>query len=83
MLTKTNTTLTYNYGGGVSEHILVVKGRPFSVLESPIIPTPNSTYLDYHLVRELGLKVSNMMYEKMTYCGVKMRKVGSLSLIHI
>ena len=80
MLNKSNSTLTYNYGGGNTEHILVVRGRPFSVLESPNIPTPSTTYLDYHLVRELGLKVTNLMYEKMTYCGAKLRKIGMISV---
>ena len=76
----TNTTLKFEYGGGVKEHILVVRGRPFSVLESPNIPTPNTTYIDYKLVKELGLKVANLTYEKMSYCGQKMRKIGMVAV---
>ena len=77
---KHNSTLTLEYGGGIQEHILVIKGRPFSVLESPNIPTPNTTYIDYSLVKELGIKVANLTYEKMSYCGAKMRKIGTVAV---
>jgi len=80
MLNSNQPTLSFNYGGGVKEHILVVRGRPFSVLESPNIPTPNTTYIDYKLVKELGIKVANLTYEKMSYCGAKMRKIGTVAV---
>ena len=75
-----HTTLSLDYGGNVKEHILVIRGRPFSILESPNFPIPNTTYIDFKLVRELGLKVASMTYEKMTYCGQKMRKIGTVAV---
>ena len=73
-------TLCNKYPNKEVEYIFSVKGRPFGCLTSPHLPTPTSTLLDYNLVRDLGLKMYDLKYQKFTYCGVKMRILGKVHL---
>ena len=62
------------------EHIFCSKGRPFGCLTSPHIPTPSSTLMDYNLVKDLGLKMFDLQYQKFSYCGHKLRILGKVSI---
>ena len=62
------------------EHIFCCKGRPFGCLTSPHIPTPTSTLMDYSLVKDLGLKMYDLQYQKFSYCGHKLRILGKVSI---
>ena len=73
-------TLCNKYPNQEVEYIFSVKGRPFGCLTSPHLPTPTSTLLDYNLVRDLGLKMYDLKYQKFTYCGAKMRILGKVHL---
>ena len=68
------------YPNQEKEHILSFKGRPFGCLDSPHFPTPTSTLMDHDLVHDLGLKMYDLRYTKITYCGAKMRILGTVHL---
>ena len=71
--------MKYNYGAD-EEFVLCYKGRPFSVLSSTSMPTPTSSYIDHLLVRELGLKMSDLQCKKLSFAGVKLRLLGKVSM---
>ena len=74
------TTLSYNYDDGNEEFIFCVKGKPFPCLMSTKLPTPTRTLLDFTMVRELGLKMSDLQCKKFSYAGHKMRILGTVSI---
>ena len=69
----------YNYANDEKEFIFCVKGRPFPCLVSPYLPTPTASLIDYNLVRDLGLKMTDLKCEKFSYGGFKMRILGKVS----
>jgi len=77
--TKSGFTTSYQYSNTDEEHIFSCKGRPFGVLISNRLPTPVSNLIDYNLVKELGLKMSNMQFRKLCFAGHKMRILGRVS----
>ena len=68
------------YPNQEKEHIFACRGRPFGCLTSPHIPTPTSTLMDYSLVKDLGLKMSDLRYQKFSYCGHKLRILGKVAI---
>ena len=72
-------TTSYQYGSSDEEYIFACKGRPFAVLLSNNLPTPVSTLIDHHMVRDLGLKISNLQCRKFCFAGHKMRILGQVS----
>ena len=73
-------TLSNKYPNQEVEYIFACKGRPFGCLTSPHIPTPTSTLMDYNLVKDLGLKMYDLQYQKFSYCGQKLRILGRVSI---
>ena len=73
-------TMCNRYPNKEIEHIFASKGRPFGCLTSPHIPTPTSTLMDYNLVKDLGLKMYDLQYQKFSYCGHKLRILGKVSI---
>ena len=72
--------MTYEYGNDEKEYIFCVKGRPFPCLVSPHLPTPTSSLLDYNLVRDLGLKMTDLQCHKFSFAGYKMRILGKIAV---
>ena len=72
--------MSYKYGNNEQEYVFCVKGRPFPCLVSPHIPTPTASLLDYQLVRDLGLKMTDLQCQKFSFCGFKLRILGKISL---
>ena len=70
----------YNYANTEKEYVFCIKGRPFACLVSPFLPTPTATLIDFNLVRELGLKMTDLKCEKFSYSGFKMRILGKVSI---
>ena len=64
---------------GEKEFVVACKGRPFSILISPLLPVPTVTYLDYDLVRDLKLRMSSLQCRKLFYSGEKLRILGQIS----
>ena len=77
---KVNPTMCNRYPNQEKEYIFCVKGRPFGCLVSPHLPTPSSTLVDYNMVRDLGIKMTDLQYTKFPYCGHKMRVLGKISM---
>ena len=75
-----NPTMFYEYGNEEREFIFCCKGRPFPCLVSPHLPTPSATLLDYNLVRDLGLKMTDLQCQKFSFAGFKMRILGKVSV---
>ena len=76
----TEPTMSYKYGNDEKEFVFCVKGRPFPCLVSPHLPTPTASLLDYNLVRDLGLKMTDLQCQKFSFSGFKMRILGKVSL---
>ena len=70
----------YEYGNQEKEFIFCVKGRPFPCLISPYLPTPSASLVDYNLVRDLGLKMTDLQCQKFSFAGFKMRILGKVSI---
>ena len=66
------------YANEDKEFIFCVKGRPFGCLLSPHLPTPTSSLIDYNLVRDLGIKMTDLQYTKFAYYGNKLRILGKV-----
>ena len=60
-----NPTLCNKYANEDKEFVFCVKGRPFGCLVSPYLPTPTATIIDMNLVREIGLKMTDLQYTKL------------------
>ena len=73
-------TMFYEYGNQEKEFIFCVKGRPFPCLISPYLPTPSASLVDYNLVRDLGLKMTDLQCQKFSFAGFKMRILGKVSI---
>ena len=73
-------TLCNRYPKQDKEYIFCVKGRPFGCLVSPHLPTPTSSLIDYNLVKDLGLKMSDLQYSKFFFAGNKMRILGKVTM---
>ena len=73
-------TLKYKYDDDEEEFIFCIKGRPFPCLVSSKLPTPTSTIIDYGLVRDLGLKMTNLQCQKFQFASHKMRILGTVSI---
>jgi len=73
-------TTSYEYAGG-NEHEFVFscKGRPFTSLVSTFLPTPSSTLIDFGLVKDLNLKMTDLQCRKFHYAGHKMRILGHVT----
>ena len=72
-------TTSYQYGDNNEEYVFACKGRPFAALISDILPTPDTNLIDHNLVRELGLKMTNLQCRKFHFAGHKMRVLGRVS----
>ena len=70
----------YDYANEEREFIFCVKGRPFPCLVSPYLPTPTASLIDYNLVRDLGLKMTDLKCEKFSFSGFKMRILGKINM---
>ena len=73
---QSSPTLCNEYANEEKEFVFSVKGRPFGCLVSPYLPTPTSSIIDMNLVREIGLKMTDLQYTKFSFGGQKMRIVG-------
>ena len=60
-------TLCYNYSEREKEYIFAYRGRPFAVLNSNNFPNPASSFVDHHLVMELGLKMKDVQCKKISF----------------
>ena len=75
-----NLTMKYEYGNQDSEHVFCYKSRPFAVLVTQSLPTPSSSsFIDHHLVNELGLKMSDIQCKKIHFGGKKLRLLGKVN----
>ena len=73
-------TTSYQYcGGEEQEFVFSCKGRPFTSLVSTFLPTPPSTLIDYTLVQDLNLKMTDLQCQKFHYGGHKMRILGHVT----
>ena len=72
-------TMCYKYNDREKEYVFAYRGRPFAVLASDNFPTPTSSYVDHHLVLELGLKLKEVQCKKISFCGKKLRMLGKIS----
>ena len=77
MLTKLKfPTLYYQYDNDELEFVFCVKGKPFPCLISPRFPTPDESLIDYQMVRELGLKMTDLQCKKFRFAEHDMRVLG-------
>ena len=81
MAAETAPILTMSHDGisGDREFVVACKGRPFAILTAPTFPTPAATLVDYNLVRDLKLRISDLQCAKFSYGGQKLRILGKVS----
>ena len=81
MAAETPPVVTMSHDGisGDREFVVACKGRPFAILTSPTFPTPAATLVDYNLVRDLKLRISDLQCAKFSYGGQKLRILGKVS----
>ena len=73
-------TLSYEYSNQDKEFVFSCKGRPFAVLVSRHLPTPTANFIDHNLVRELGLKMTNLQCKKIYFGGHQLRIIGKIQM---
>ena len=73
-------TLCNRYPNQEKEYIFCVQGRPFGCLVYPHLPVPTSSLVDFNLIKDLGLKMSNLQYSKFCFAGNKMRILSKVTM---
>ena len=83
MLSKTSSyqqlTSKYRYNDYEEEFVFSCKARPFAVLVSSFLPTPPASLIDYDLVKDLKLKMTDIQCKKFSFAGNKLRILGTVS----
>ena len=72
-------TLCYDNFPIQREFVFSMKGRPFSMLSSQSLPVPSVSLIDFNLVNDLNLKMSDLQCTKFYFSGHKMRILGKIS----
>ena len=72
---KSTTSYTYDKE---KEYVFSCRGRPFTSLVSMDVPSPTSTLIDYELVRDLKIKMTDLQCKKFTFAGFNMRILGQI-----
>ena len=72
-------TLCYDNYPDQREFVFSIKGRPFSMLSSQKISVPTTSLIDFNLVNDLGLKMTDLQCSKFTYGGQRFRILGKIS----
>ena len=72
-------TLCYDDYPDQREFVFSIKGRPFSMLSSQKLSTPTTSLIDYNLVNDLQLKMTDLQCSKFTYGGQRFRILGKIS----
>lgn len=78
MKKKMFTTIN-KYSSHEQEFVFVCKGKPFATLVSSNLPTPTSNLVDFDLVRDLNLKMTDLQCRKFYFAGNKFRILGRVS----
>ena len=72
-------TLCYDNSPDQREFVFSMKGRPFSMLSTQKLPVPSTSLIDFNLVNDLGLKMTDLQCSKFTYGGNRFRILGKIS----
>jgi len=76
---KKSLTTIYNYNSHEQEFVFCCKGKPFATLVSSNLPTPTSNLIDYDLVKDLNLKMTDLQCRKFYFGGNRFRILGKIS----
>ena len=69
-------TTSYKYDGGEeTEFLFSCKGRPFTAMVSRHLQTP-TTLVDYNLVRDIGIKMTDLQCKRFSLGGYRMRSTS-------
>ena len=72
------TTCQAGYGND-REFVVACKNRPFTILTSEDLPTPEVSLIDHKLVSELRLRMSDLQCSKFSFGSKKLRVLGKIS----
>ena len=75
-----NVTMFNKFDGGLNEFIFSYKNRPFGMAISPSLPVPTTSLIDFNLVQQLSLPMTNIQYRKFSYNNLKLRIAGQVSV---
>ena len=78
-INQKNLTTVYEYNSQEQEFVFCCKGKPFATLVSSNLPTPTCNLIDFDLVRDLGLKMTDLQCRKFYFAGNKFRVLGKVS----
>ena len=79
-INNNNLTMFNKYNGGLHEYVLSFKNRPFGMAVSPSLAVPTSSLIDFNLVQQLAIPMTNIQYKKFSYNNQKFRIVGQISV---
>ena len=72
-------TMCYDNYPDQREFVFAMKGRPFSMLSSQKLPVPTTSLIDFNLVSDLGLKMTDLQCSKFSFGGQRFRILGKIS----
>ena len=64
----------------MKEFVFSFKNRPFGMAVSPSLPVPTTCLIDFNLVQQLSIPMSNIQYKKFKYNDNKFRIAGHVSI---
>ena len=62
----------------MKEFVFSCKGRPFAMMSSQKIPVPTISLIDYKLVEDLGIKLTELQCSRFTFAGFRLRILGKI-----
>lgn len=76
---NTNLTTSHHYPDADSEFVFSYRGQPFAAAVTSNCPAPTSTLIDFAMVRDFKMKMTDFKCQKFSFANQKLRIVGKIS----
>ena len=74
-----NITASHHYPDADSEFVFSYRGQPFAAAIASSCPAPTSTLIDFAMVRDFKMKMTDFKCQKFSFANQKLRIVGKIS----
>ena len=78
-LQNANLTASHHYPDSDSEFVFSYRGQPFAAAVTSNCPAPTSTLIDFAMVRDFKMKMTDFKCQKFSFANQKLRIVGKIS----
>ena len=78
-LQNANLTASHHYPDSDSEFVFSYRGQPFAAAVASNCPAPTSTLIDFAMVRDFKMKMTDFKCQKFSFANQKLRIVGKIS----